>query len=237
MRSGPNPGILTTCPTPAVRLLTFSLLASLAVACASHAPRVPGPLRPVGQELRVRHPAAPRTLPRPARRSSRLGSKVADAAIYYLDHAPRGFRADCSGFVCASFERAGVDLGGTTRSLWDTGKAAGAIHKRKKPTPGDLAFFDNTYDRNKNGRLDDSLSHIAVVIEVRTDGTILLAHGGTGRGRATLTMNLHHPSETTARDGESINDWLRRKRADDPPSTRYLAGELWRGFASPTAFE
>ncbi|MFT5458221.1 MAG: surface antigen [Myxococcota bacterium] len=162
---------------------------------------------------------------------------MADAASFYLHHSPSGFRNDCSGFVCAAFDRAGIEMGGSTRTLWDSAKQAGAIHHRKRPSPGDIAFFDNTYDRNRNRRFDDPLSHVAVVLEVQPNGTILLAHAGTGKGRTTLTMNLTEPGTHVEEDGTLLNDWLRRRRDDDPAGGKYLAGELWRGFATPDAFD
>ena len=30
------------------------------------------------------------------------------------------------------------------------------------PDPGDVAFFDDTYDRNRNGRIDDALLEAAL---------------------------------------------------------------------------
>ena len=226
-------------PVPSVRLLSAVLALSMA-ACAHRAPRPPGPLAPLGRDARLRpDPPAPTVeQPPPARklpprRQRGLGDEVAKAASYYLKNETTGFRNDCSGFVCASLDRAGLQLTGSTRSMWDRAKAEGATHRRKLPEPGDLAFFDNTYDRNKNGRFDDPLSHIAVVVDVEPDGTIYMAHDGTGRGRSTLTMNLNQPDLRATEDGKVLNDWLRRKRPGDPPSARYLAGELWRGFASP----
>ncbi|MEQ1508144.1 MAG: CHAP domain-containing protein [Myxococcota bacterium] len=156
---------------------------------------------------------------------------IATAARHYLDHNPRGFRDDCSGYVMAVFARAGIPLDGNTASFYDQAKTDGSLHHRKLPNPGDIAFFDDTYDRNHNGKLDDPLSHVAVVLEVHPDGTIVLGHGGTSRGRTTLTMNLEHPHDREGDDGAVVNDWLRVRRDDDPAGTRYLASELWRAFA------
>ena len=175
--------------------------------------------------------------PPPPKRRSHLGDRVADAADHYLSRAPKGFRDDCSGFVCAAFDRAGVTLEGSSRSMWDAAKASGDIHKRHRPAPGDVAFFDNTYDRNRNGRFDDTLTHVAVVLSVDVDGTIHLAHAGTSRGRTTLTMNLTRPHDHQSAAGAVLNDWLRRKASRDPSSAQYLSGELWRGFAHARAFE
>jgi hypothetical protein len=107
------------------------------------------------------------------------------------------------------------------------------VHRRKRPAAGDVAFFDNTYDRDDNGRYDDLLTHVAVVLEVARDGTILLAHDGTSQGKTTLTMNLLHPTEDTSPDGRRWNQALRSRRASDGPQVRYRAAELWHGFATP----
>jgi hypothetical protein len=91
------------------------------------------------------------------------------------------------------------------------------------PQPGDLAFFHDTHDRNHNGRLDDPFTHVALVEKV--EGTqVTLIHRG-GQGVARLRLDLRH------RHSARLNSWLRVKRSDDPPGTRYLAGELLTGFA------
>ena len=203
-------------------------------ACAPKVPRMPGPLGSVGQDRdRMRIVVQEPDEPRPSRKKAdRAQSSIADAARHYLDVAPRGFRDDCSGYVEAVFARAGLALEGSTASFYDLAKDTGALHHRTLPYPGDLACFDDTYDRNHNGRLDDPLSHVAVVIEVRPNGTILLGHGGTSRGRTTLRMNLERPDAREDEAGEVLNDWLRVRRDSDPGGTHYLSGELWRGFAT-----
>ncbi|NCG19206.1 MAG: CHAP domain-containing protein [Rhodobacterales bacterium] len=175
----------------------------------------------------------PPVTPDAAVKSSRVGDDAAKAAKFYLGHRPKGFRDDCSGFVCAVYNRAGIPLSGNTASLWGAAQSANATHHRKMPSLGDVAFFDNTYDRNHNGRLDDDLTHVAVVIEVHDDGTILLAHNGTSRGRTTLTMNLREPSVRRDDNDKTLNDYLRSKKSSDSKRTVYLAGELCRGFATP----
>jgi surface antigen len=215
-----------------VRLLPWLLLA----ACAPKAPRIPGPLAAVGREASTVHtpPPSPSQLEPGRHKVKRKPDEdaVVAAAKYYLDHSMRGFRDDCSGFVMAVYAKVGRPVAGNTASFYSQAKEAGALHHRKLPRPGDLAFFDDTYDRNHNGRLDDELSHVAIVIEVKDDGTVVMAHGGTSRGRTTLQMNLQHPEVRHAEGGVVYNDWLRVKRDSDPAGTRYLAGELWSGFAS-----
>ncbi len=209
----------------------------LLLGCA-HTPRIPGPLGPVGRapplstytahSTAATHEALPLAAPRPRY----FGEALAEAAELYLDTAPPSWRQDCSGFVCAAAERAGWDLRGNTRSLWELAESVGGIHRRKEPDIGDLAFFDNTYDRNQNGKLDDDLTHVAVVIAVEPDGTVVLAHAGTSSGRTALRMNLRHPTQRHDDAGREINGLLRRERTGDRPGTPYLAGECWRGFAT-----
>ncbi len=244
--------------SPALRAVLALLLPVLVTGCASKVPRMPGPLGPVADappppvhvrdltpsemlrpsDTREDPPATsgvsePTPENPPSRRASGFGVAAADAASHYLRHRPPGrFRDDCSGFVMAVFDRAGNPLVGNSRSFWADAKASGAVHHRKRPRPGDVAFFDNTYDRNGNGKRDDALTHVAVVMEVHDDGTILLAHGGTSRGRAELTMNLKHPHDRLGPDGKVFNDWLRARRRGEPENGAYLSGELFKGFAT-----
>jgi hypothetical protein len=239
------------------------LVAFTLAGCASRVPRVPGPLGPVANAppppVHVRdltpsdsmRPDAPASTPPtapadpgvadpppenpPSRRASGFGVAAADAAMHYLRHRPPGqFRNDCSGFVMAVFDRAGHPVSGNSRSFWADAKARGDVHHRKRPEPGDVAFFDNTYDRNGNGRRDDALTHVAVVVEVDEDGTILLAHGGTSKGRSELRMNLKHPHDRLGPDGQVYNDWLRARRRGEPENGAYLSAELFKGFATFT---
>lgn len=162
-----------------------------------------------------------------------LGARIARAAAYHLDHAPDGFRDDCSGFAAAAYARAGLEISGSTAHLWEQAQAEGRIHRRKTPAPGDLVFFDNTYDRNKNGRRDDPLTHVGVVLKVDRDDTITVAHAGTSRGRTVLHLNLRDPDTVRAEDGTPRNDYLRSRRRGEPENADYLAGQLFRGFAAP----
>lgn len=213
-----------------------ALVFVLASACAPKVPRFPGPLRVVGAEP-VALPTADAVLavarpPKAHPERNPVGDKIASAAEYYLEHRPKGFRDDCSGFVSASLARAGVEVSGSSASLWALAEDAGTTSRKKTPRPGDIAFFDNTYDRNHNGRNDDELSHVAVVVAVDADGTIHLAQGGTGKGRTALVMNLRDPDRRTDDSGKEINGYLRRQSDADPHGTRYLASQLWRGFAT-----
>lgn len=218
----------------------------LLTACHAHIPPIPGPMRTLAWSSRHDHQAPtsktpdaperrPSADPKGSRANAALGARVSDAARHYLAHPTAGFRQDCSGFVEATLARAGAPMRGSTRDLWAALDQQGATHRRTRPQPGDLAFFDNTYDRDDDGRTDDPLTHIAVVVSVDADGTIQLAHDGTSAGRATLYMNLLHPHDAKGPAGQPYNGALRAKRSADPAGTRYLAAELWHGFATVPA--
>jgi hypothetical protein len=197
------------------------LLLLTMVAC-SRTPTIPGPLGALKSYD---------TETKPAPRS--LGEQIAMAAVHYVDHAPTGFRADCSGFVEASTARAGAPLKGNTASFWELANAQQATHRRKRPRIGDLAFFDDTHDRNDDGRRNDALTHIAIVVGLEPDGTILMAHDGTSKGRSLFKMNLYAPDQAFNEQGDRLNTALRRRSDKKRKKERVLSGELWRGFASP----
>ena len=133
------------------------------------------------------------------------------------------FRYDCSGMVCAAYATAGLQLSGSSKSLYAEAEQAGILHTDSRPAPGDIAFFDNSYDRNRNGRRDDMLTHVAVVESVDAEGTITLIHLGSGRvGR--IQMNLERPDEP------GVNSYLRAP--SDRDGGPRLTGELWRAFGS-----
>ncbi len=169
-------------------------------------------------------------------RSRKQGADVAKAAAAYLGASRLrwdgdSFRYDCSGMVTAAHARAGLQLAGSSESLLRMAREAGVFHQRKRPWVGDVAFFRNTYDKNGNGRLDDPITHVAVVTAVDEDGTITMVHKGTS-GITRLVMNLQHPSDHSDAAAKEINGYLRARRSSDRSGTRYLAGELWIGFGS-----
>ncbi len=209
------------------------------LACAPSLHRMPGPLAGLGGE-----PASAWQLPReerptrarPPSDARPTPNEIAEAAAGFVGERAllvdgERFRWDCSGLVEASLASAGCAFKGSSAMLFEQAKQRRVLHRRRVPTPGDIAFFDDTYDRNGNGRLDDPLSHVAVVESVAPDGTISLVHVGS-RGVVRFTMNLRRPEDRTDADGKVVNDNLRARKSGDGPRTRYLAGELWVAFGS-----
>lgn len=135
---------------------------------------------------------------------------------------------DCTGVARAVYDDSGIELM-SAEQRGDNGVTAmyrlaflrSALHTQL-PDPGDLVFFLETYDRNRDGKHNDGLTHVGVVLSADADGTVTFAHrirGGVKRGR----LNLNAP------DDPKRNDWLRTARKGQPPQR---ASALFGGFAS-----
>lgn len=158
--------------------------------------------------------------------------RVATEARYQLTHPDLRFRDDCSGFVSAVFTEVGVEMDGVVSSIYDLAAVHGTIHWSTTPRVGDLVFFDDTHDRNGNGRWDDTLTHIGIIVDVEPDGTAVYAHAGTRRGRQLGRINVAHPMQRRDADGKEINTYLREPNGDEDPIAAYLSGALWVGWAT-----
>ncbi len=165
--------------------------------------------------------------------------RVLDAALSLFGAAKvvvRGkrFRSDCSGFVTACWYAAPRELTDDraagrsgTEQIFDTVKRRGRVVPANAVRPGDLVFFHNTYDRNRNGARDDRFTHVALVESVDPDGTVHYAHYASGRVKRGV-LNPRHPA--VARDpdsGKVWNSFLRRGGGE------VLAGQLFHRFARP----
>jgi hypothetical protein len=110
--------------------------------------------------------------------------------------------------------------------------AAGRLGERWRggewPAPGDLVFFDDTWDRNGNGRRDDRLTHLGLVEWVDVDGTVTFLHRG-GHGVVRAWLAPRRPDQAQAGDGRTINSPLRVRASRDDHGPA-LAGELFVGY-------
>lgn len=160
--------------------------------------------------------------------------RVADAAARSVGRGPlvvdgQRFRMDCSGVAYAIYARAGFPLGvvGDTRRLFELARAQGSL-RRADPLPGDLAFFDFTWDADGNGALDDPLSHVGVVERVDPDGGVLLVHR-VGDRVVRARMSLAHPHDRHDERGAPLNHFLRSASGGHPAKT---TAELFVAFGS-----
>ena len=138
---------------------------------------------------------------------------------------------DCSGVIRAIYFKAGIDLaqdfnkhnGGGTQRIHETLRYKGLIYKPAIPVPGDILFWDNTYDANHNGRSDDMLSHIGMVVSSdKKSGNITYVHHHEKKGIVFEKMNLLHP------DDPNYNAVMRSQRARKLPGNKYLASHLYK---------
>jgi hypothetical protein len=133
-----------------------------------------------------------------------------------IEWGGKRFPYDCTGVVLAAYAPLGISLKGEAQE-GDNGVTAvyrfaqryGRTYEGGRPVPGDLVFFKNTYDLNRDGMTNDGLTHIALVEEVQSDGTIVLIHR-VSRGITRYRMNLFHPDKhKNPQTGETWNDYLR----------------------------
>lgn len=147
----------------------------------------------------------------------------------------RSVSDDCSGLVRLAY-RAGrgepsglvVERGdNAVTAMWRTAVANGAFHEGP-PLPGDLVIFRETYDRNRDGKVNDGLTHVGVVESVDEDRVVTFIHRG-GKGVARARVDPSRPNVRQDETGKVINDWVRHR---DRTGASRLAGELFVGYVA-----
>lgn len=147
----------------------------------------------------------------------------------------RKFNNDCTGVVLAIYYHAGIDLSREFSKY--TGNGVARIYKHlderkllyltKSPAPGDIIFWDNTYDRNGDGRENDEFTHVGMVVHVSAEGALFYIHLNYAKGIILEEMNLRRPD--VHMDGATIVNAPMRMRSA-PKSPRWLASHLTRSF-------
>lgn len=155
---------------------------------------------------------------------------IASIALDFAQRQPTLKREDCSGFVEAVLQKAGVERRGSVRTFWRRALVEGRAYRAGFPKIGHLAFFDTTYDSNRNRFVDDTLTHIAIVAAVEEDGTVVLVHRPRS-GIKKLRLHLSYPA-LHRYQGKVINEYLRLQNYGGNEGRR-LAGQLVYGFAAP----
>jgi len=147
---------------------------------------------------------------------------------------------DCAGVTRAVFLKHGIDLyGGDPSDSHANGvrlihahiRQQGTFHQGPVVHPGDLVFFNNTWDYNGDGKVNDPLTHIGIVERQEPDGTVVFISRVAGAVER-YHMNLALPHVYKTADGRILNDYLRRKNDIDPANTSYLTGELFAQFGT-----
>ncbi|ATB27090.1 CHAP domain-containing protein [Melittangium boletus] len=183
-------------------------------------------------------PAVVKAKKAPAKKAVRpsRGRRVAQRAAGLVGTSLARHRVpdDCSGLVRLAYQSVGVELlsHGTrpgenaASAMYRRAQRAGALH-RKTPQPGDIVFFRETYDRNRDGLRNDGVTHVGVIESVERDGTVVFVHRG-GKGVARARMNLRH-SQHKGTGGRVLNDYIRRAEGGERAR---LTGEQFVGYAS-----
>ena len=138
------------------------------------------------------------------------------------------FRSDCSGLVSASYAKAGRELRGSPKTMHAQAKKENVLSTT--PHPGDVVFFDNTFDKNKNGKFDDPITHVGIVEEVFADGRISMLHIGSKRV-SRIYLDLKNPNTYKNKEGSIRNSYLRYRYFPKDPNPR-LAAQLWIGYGN-----
>lgn len=151
------------------------------------------------------------------------------------------FLSDCIGFINYVYYRAGFDLvkaygngRGGVSSLYDGLRKHHFIYDAKTAAPGDLIFFDNTYDINRNGTWDDPLSHIGIIVGTGKHNTLIYIHFAS-HGVEKDQINLYYPNTHAFKQKDGtlyiINSYLRRNRGEGYEKRQYVASSFYRAFA------
>ncbi len=182
---------------------------------------------------------------RPAKDIAEIKLKLVEAAGIYrksqnLAVGSRKFNMDCSGVVSAIYYYAGIDLqkyypdysGSGTERIYKTLEEKKFLKKTWLPEPGDIIFWDNTFDRNNNGKDDDILTHIGMVISCDKQGNIVYVHHNYDRGIVFEKMNLRYRNyQSRSSRGKiiTINSPL-RVRGGSREQKNWLSGQLFNSF-------
>ncbi len=164
-------------------------------------------------------------------------ARFAAAAERYLEAGSlknrKGRRSmNCTGLVQACFDALDCEARpkGSTRALhaW----CVSADRMVETPDAGDLVFFDDTWDKDRDGRRNDPLTHVGVVTATESDGRVTFIHVGSRKLKEGV-LDAGRPGAKRDKAGNTLNSPLRVRRKRDPRGTAYLAGQLLRGYCRP----
>ena len=153
----------------------------------------------------------------------------------------RRFNYDCSGFIKAVYYKStGIDLfdGGLPNKdlrgvemIHKYCRAYGKLYAGRVPEEGDIIFFHDTYDADRDGRLKDRCTHAGIVERVDDHKTITFIHLDSA-GIVRDKMNLRYPGEARSKkEGTIINTYLRKASgAYNRPGA--LSAQLFESFGT-----
>jgi hypothetical protein len=170
----------------------------------------------------------------------RTASKLVGATT--IQTGDKRIAYDCAGVTRAIFLAHGIDLydsgspdpkANGVRLIHHHISRHGAFHEGPVVRPGDLVFFDNTWDYNGDGLVNDPLTHVGIVERQERDGTVVFISRVAGAIER-YRMNLALPHAHRTAEGRVLNDYIRRKDVIAPAKAAYLTGELFAAFGTQT---
>lgn len=228
------------------RTVLAAALAALSIGCATGLPAGARATRLDGSESFTR-PARGQEVPefddsqavplavKPGARDTAVALAKSLVGRAHIALNGRSYGDDCTGMVRGVYDQVGIDLM-TAGEPGDNGVTAiyrfagrhGRVFQGGRPVAGDLVFFRETYDLNRDGRANDGLTHIGLVENVDVEGTVTVIHR-VARGVVRYRMNLEHRDSPTSASGRPVNDWL---RTPGPGSKPQLTAQLFAGYAT-----
>ena len=220
-------GCLTTPPSSAGRSLTITA-------------GVGGTVDPDGGAVVTAHPAAGVAQPGGTTLSDRQERilRAADELLRSQNFLVSGYRynEDCTGTVLAIYAMAGLHLvdlfprytGNGVQRLYAMAEEHDLLYHSDYPQTGDLIFWDNTYDRNGDGRWNDPLTHVGLVLAVDSGGRIEYLHHDYSQGAVRAQMNLTDPSTHVDARGVVVNSPMRMRSHRHLNPDAWLASHLYR---------
>src|SRR5690349_25038274 len=216
-----------------VFLIGFIVAVATLVGCATS-------MKDRAQRPPVRGQACCQSVEASSRRAAivHTASKLVGATVIQVNGKRIAY--DCAGVTRAIFLEHGIDLydgaspdpkANGVRLIHHHISRHGKFHQGPAVRPGDLVFFDNTWDYNRDGIINDPLTHVGIVERQDPDGTVIFISRVSGAIER-YHMNLALPHLHKTAEGRILNDYLRRKDLDHPFDAAYLTGELFAGFGT-----
>ncbi|MBH0188809.1 MAG: hypothetical protein HP493_08175 [Nitrospira sp.] len=222
--------------------ITGTIAVVTLVGCAT--PSIESPQRslsnqPPQMSITAHRLCCPSGLPSPSR-STIVQTAATLVGATTITSKGRKIAYDCAGVTRAVFLKHGIDLYDTgsddpkangVRLIYDHVRRHGIVHQGPATQPGDLVFFDNTWDFNGDGEWNDPLTHVGIVERIESDGTVVFI-SRVADAIQRYRMNLRHPQIHKTADGRILNDYIRRKLPSDPNRLGRLAGELFAFYGT-----
>jgi len=123
----------------------------------------------------------------------------------------------------------------TTELIYSFIQDNGNLSKAGVPKAGDFIFFNNTYDLNNNGKFDDPLTTVGLVIGTDNENTVYFLYK-VGRTIRVRNMNLNFPNKESLKNKNVIkvlNSKIRRlSKKDRKSNTPNLSSQLFASYGS-----